>query len=231
MGINEDGFFTEYYKCNQFNIVKLPQGVTHDMGMLVEPFAVGANAAERAGAEQGKNIVIVGAGTIGNCTAQIAVARGANVLITDIKDGRLQYAQDCGNKKLLHTNRVSLAQAIDGAFGSAGADVLIDCCGIPEMLQNMVCCAQNASRIVLVGTYGRDILMNMTHLQRGEIDIISVMQYVRRHYLQVFDLMQRGKLHLEGFIGARFPLSGLQQAFDYLHEPNTDVMKVAIMVQ
>ena len=49
------------------------------MGMLVEPFAVGANAAERAGAEQGKNIVIVGAGTIGNCTAQIAVARGANV--------------------------------------------------------------------------------------------------------------------------------------------------------
>ena len=68
------------------------------MGMLVEPFAVGANAAERAGAEQGKNIVIVGAGTIGNCTAQIAVARGANVLITDIKDGRLQYAQDCGIK-------------------------------------------------------------------------------------------------------------------------------------
>ena len=68
-------------------------------------------------------------------------------------------------------------------------------------------------------------------VQRGEIDIISVMQYVRRHYLQVFDLMQRGKLHLEGFIGARFPLSGLQQAFDYLHEPNTDVMKVAIMVQ
>ena len=180
---------------------------------------------------RGKIIVIVGAGTIGNCTAQIAVARGANVLITDIKDGRLQYAQDCGIKNCCNTNRVSLAQAIDGAFGSAGADVLIDCCGIPEMLQNMVCCAQNASRIVLVGTYGRDILMNMTHLQRGEIDIISVMQYVRRHYLQVFDLMQRGKLHLEGFIGARFPLSGLQQAFDYLHEPNTDVMKVAIMVQ
>ena len=129
MGINEDGFFTEYYKCNQFNIVKLPQGVTHDMGMLVEPFAVGANAAERAGAEQGKNIVIVGAGTIGNCTAQIAVARGANVLITDIKDGRLQYAQDCGIKNCCNTNRVSLAQAIDGAFGSAGADGLIDCCG------------------------------------------------------------------------------------------------------
>lgn len=121
--------------------MKLPQGVTHDMGMLVEPFAVGANAAERAGAEQGKNIVIVGAGTIGNCTAQIAVARGANVLITDIKDGRLQYAQDCGIKNCCNTNRVSLAQAIDGAFGSAGADVLIDCCGIPEMLQNMVCCA------------------------------------------------------------------------------------------
>ena len=50
------------------------------------------------------------------------------------------------------------------------------------------------------------------------------------HYIRIW-FMQRGKLHLEGFIGARFPLSGLQQAFDYLHEPNTDVMKVAIMVQ
>ena len=231
MGINEDGFFTEFYKCKQFNIVKLPRGITCDMGMLVEPFAVGANAAERAGAEHEKNIVVVGAGTIGNCTAQMAMARGANVLITDIKDGRLQYARDCGIKNCCNTNRVSLKQAINMAFGSVGADALIDCCGIPELLQNMAFCAQNASRIVLVGTYERDVLMNMTHLQRGEIDIISVMQYVRRHYLQVLDLMQQGKLHLEGFIGARFPLSDLQQAFAYLHEANTDVMKVAIAVQ
>lgn len=228
MGINEDGFFTEYYKCDESNVVKLPKEMTPDMGMLIEPFAVGANAAERAGASPGKNIVVVGAGTIGNCTAQIAKASGANVLIVDIKDGRLRYAEKCGIQHCTNTLRITLQQAIDNAFGNAGADAMIDCCGVPELLQSMVECAQGASRIILVGTYEREVLMDMIRLQRNEIDIISVMQYVRHHYLRVIDLMLEGKLHLEGFIGKRFSLVELQQAFEYLHGPDIDIMKVAI---
>lgn len=229
MGINEDGFFTEYYLCGQANVVKLPEGLTRDMGMLVEPFAVGCNAAERAGAERGRNIVVLGAGTIGNCTAQIARANGANVLIADIKEARLRYAKECGIQHQANTSEISLKQAVEEAFGAAGADAMIDCCGVPEILQTMVDCAENASRIVLVGTYERPVTMDMIRLQRGEIDIISVMQYVRRHYLRVFDLMAQNALHLDGFIGKRFPLLELQKAFEYLQKPGVDIMKVAVM--
>lgn len=231
LGINADGFFTQYFTCDEFNVIKLPQGITPDMGMLIEPFAVGANAVERAEAEPGKNIVVVGAGTIGNCTAQLARANGANVLIADIKDNRLMYAKECGIQHAVNTLHTPLEQAINEVFGGMGADALIDCCGIPSLLQSLVRCAQNGSRIVLVGTYERDILLDMLHLQRGEIDMISVMQYVRRHYLRVVDLMLHKQLYLKGFIGKRFPLNELQKAFEYLQSPDVDVMKVAIVAK
>lgn len=58
---------------------------------MIEPAAVGAHATSRAGDLTGKNVVVSGAGTIGNLVAQFALARGARrVLITDVSDYRLE---------------------------------------------------------------------------------------------------------------------------------------------
>lgn len=230
MGINTDGFFTEYYKCPANNIVKLPDDFTADMGMLIEPFAVGANAAERAGAKSGKNIVVVGAGTIGNCTAQIAKSMGADVLITDVRDEKLRYAQRCGIGHCANTGATGLKKAIFNAFGAMGADVIIDCCAVPQVFNEIVSCAANASCIVLVGTYEREVAFDAVRVQRAEIDIISVMQYVRRHYLTAIDLMRRGKLHIDGFITARYPLRELNEAFQFIENHPDITLKLAVEI-
>lgn len=227
MGINTDGFFTEYYVCSEFNTVKLPENFTSDKGMLVEPFAVGANAAEKADPVPGKRIVVLGAGTIGNCTAQILKAQGAEVLITDIQEVKLEYAKSCGIHHCVNTRNVPLRQAIGESFGGRGADAIVDCCAVASYFDEVIESASNASRVVLVGTYEANVNFDVTRVQRREIHLFSVMQYVRRHYLTAIELLGNGSIHLDDFICARYKLAELKKGFQYF-DANPGTMKIAV---
>lgn len=229
LGINTDGFFTEYCCVPAFNVVKLPVGFPVEKAMLVEPFAVGANAAERADAAPDTKIVVVGAGTIGNCTAQVATAMGAEVLILDIQEEKLEYAKSCGIAHAASIRDRELYDAIKEAFPD-GADVIIDCCAVNGMFEKILLAAENGSRIVLVGTYEKNIDLDGTILQRREIDIVSVMQYVRRHYLRVIEMLFDGRLHTEGFVGKWQALSDIKQAFDEIVTGKNTSLKTGIIV-
>ena len=64
---------------------------------MIEPISVAVHALRRGGDIEGKNVLVLGAGTIGNLTAQAAKALGAaSVMITDISAYKLQKAKACG---------------------------------------------------------------------------------------------------------------------------------------
>lgn len=67
----------------------------------------------RRGNVKGKKVVVIGAGTIGNLVAQSAKAMGADkVMVTDIKDVKLNYALECGIDYAVNTLNVSLKDAV-----------------------------------------------------------------------------------------------------------------------
>ena len=91
-----NGVAQDYFVTTDDRVVVLPEGMSLDYGAMIEPSAVGAHATSRTDVK-GKNVVVSGAGAIGNLVAQFCMARGANkVLITDISDLRLQKAKECG---------------------------------------------------------------------------------------------------------------------------------------
>ena len=48
---------------------KLPEGVSYEEGAMCEPLSVGIHACRRGKVEPGKNVVILGAGPIGETSA------------------------------------------------------------------------------------------------------------------------------------------------------------------
>ena len=81
--------------------------MTLEQGAMIEPAAVGAHSTNRDSGLKGKNVVVSGAGTIGNLVAQFARARGAaKVLITDISDYRLDIARQCGIEATLNVKTI-----------------------------------------------------------------------------------------------------------------------------
>jgi threonine dehydrogenase-like Zn-dependent dehydrogenase len=86
-GFQAPGVAQDFFVVPEERIIPIPDSMSLDQGALVEPAAVGAHSTGRTTGIKGKNVVVSGAGTIGNLVAQFARARGAaKVLITDISD-------------------------------------------------------------------------------------------------------------------------------------------------
>ena len=126
IGCQTPGAACEYFNVDAALIKKIPEGMSAELAATIEPAAVGVHAVRRAGSVKGMNVVVMGAGTIGNVTAQAAMAEGAkSVLITDFSDYRLELAKNCGIPHAANTGKVTMQDAIKEAFGGEGADILL----------------------------------------------------------------------------------------------------------
>src|SRR3954468_6112607 len=61
----------------EYQVVRLPDGVSHQQGALIEPTAAAAYGVERAGVSPGDRVLVTGAGPIGALAALCARAAGA----------------------------------------------------------------------------------------------------------------------------------------------------------
>ena len=93
-------------------IVALPESFSFEQGALVEPVAVAVHATGRAGNLKGKRVAVLGAGPIGNLVAQVARAKGARVLVTDLSEYRLEIARQCGLEGASNANTGELERRL-----------------------------------------------------------------------------------------------------------------------
>ncbi|MDR1535300.1 MAG: alcohol dehydrogenase catalytic domain-containing protein [Planctomycetota bacterium] len=229
IGILADGLFTEYFLSPAWNVIKLPEGFGIDRGMLVEPTSVGVNSARVARIRPGERAVILGAGIIGNLTAQVCLALGAaDVLVTDIAGEKLEIAERDGIPHCLNTRELGLKDAIGQAFAGNPPDLVFDCAGVPASIHSALEVAANASRVVIVANFKEAVTFEIPSFQRREIAILSVMGTVKESSVEAIELLAKGKVRLDGVISRRFPLSRMGEAYQYVDDNPATVMKVAI---
>ncbi|KAJ2893523.1 hypothetical protein MKZ38_008508 [Zalerion maritima] len=76
---------------------KLPDHISYDAAALLEPLSVAIHAVNRASPTPGSTALVIGAGTVGLLTAAMARQSGcAEVMITDVDEGRVRYATERG---------------------------------------------------------------------------------------------------------------------------------------
>ena len=230
IGILADGLFTEYFLSPEWNVVPLPDTFGVDEGMLIEPTSVAVNSARVGGVKPGERVVVIGAGIIGNLTAQVCRALGAaDILLTDIADAKLAIAKKDGIPHCVNTMQVPLAQAIEDAFGAGNRpDVIFDCAGVPASINSALAAAANASRVVIVANFKEPVTFDIPTFQRREVAILSVMGTVKESTIEAIQLLAAGKIQLEGLISRRFPLDRMMEAYSYIDNNVATVMKVAI---
>jgi L-iditol 2-dehydrogenase len=225
-GIHTDGMAQDYLSMPESVIRKLPSEMSFDVAAFVEPTAVAVGSIRRCGEIKGKNVVVLGAGPIGNLVAQVAVADGANVLITDIADPKLALAKECGIPNVRNTAEVDLKKTIAEVFGDDGADCIIDCAAVTPSLLSALNAARPASKIVIVGNFKKPVEIEIPLIQRQAIDVIGVMMYVRADYEKAISLMNDGKIEVEKITSNSFPIDKFKEAYDFIDENRMDVMKV-----
>ena len=206
-----DGCAQDYFIIDDDRVVKLPEGMSLDYGAMIEPSAVGAHASNRTDVK-GKNVVVSGAGTIGNLVAQFCKARGAKrVLITDVSDLRLAKARECGIADTLNITKRPLKEAAKELFGDEGYQTI-----------------EKGSDIVVVAVFAKDPALSMFHLGEHELRLIGSMMYRHEDYQTAIDYVSRGIVNLEPLVSNRFAFEEYDDAYKYIDTHRETSMKVII---
>ena len=228
IGCQTSGACCEYFNVDASLVKKIPPQLDARLAATIEPAAVGLHAVRRTGGVKGLNVVVMGAGTIGNVTAQAAMAEGAkSVLITDLSDYRLNFAHEkCGIPHTANTGKMSMQEAVREAFGDEGPDIFFECVGIGATLNQAIECSKKGHDIVIVGVYGTTPQVNIAWVQDREFRLIGSLMYVEKDFQDTIDYMAAGKINMKPLISKVFPFDEYDKAYKFIEKNRDTSMKI-----
>jgi L-iditol 2-dehydrogenase len=228
-GFQMPGAAQDYFAVSAAMALKVPDSLGIEEAAMIEPLSVAVHAVRRFGEVSGKKVAVLGAGTIGNLTAQAARALGAeNVLITDVSEYRLQRARAVGLCSAVNPLREDLAAALLHAFGPDRADLILECVGSEQAMTDAVRCARKGSMIVVVGVFPKPALVNLGFVQDRELLIAGSLMYQRTDYEKAIELAASGAINFNELITHRFAFEEYQAAYEAIERAGGECMKVMI---
>lgn len=229
-GFQAPGVAQGLFVTSAAKVVPLPDGFSFEQGAMVEPVAVAVHATSRVGGLGGRNVVVLGAGPIGNLVAQVAQSRGARVLVTDVSAHRLSIASECGIAYTSNAASEGLGDAVRDAFGSEGFQVAFECVGVEATLDAAVEGIEKGGAIVVVGVFGEKPRIDAGLVQDRELSLIGTLMYKREDYMEAVRLIESGAVNTRPLESKHFPFARYADAYHFIDEQRDRCMKVFIDV-
>jgi len=220
------GCLCDYLVMPASSCFVLPDALTMEHGMLLEPLSIGAYAAHLAGSLRDKRVAILGFGPIGISVLLAARAAGAaNVYISDPLAYRQMFALQCGatwsGTPEALTETIQMREPLN-------LDVVFECCGQQAAVDQAVDLLKPGGKLMLIGIPGVDrFSFPMDLLRRHELCI----QNVRRQNHCVEAAMQLTETFqdlVDAMITHRFEPQETQAAFDLVSDYSDGVIKAMI---
>lgn len=228
-GFQAPGVAQDLFVVTEDRIVPFVDSMTFEQGAMIEPAAVGAHSTNRAGDLTGKNVVVSGAGTIGNLVAQFARARGANkVLITDVSDYRLDIARQCGIELTANVKSIAFADAVKNSFGPEGFQVGFEAAGVQSSLDVLMQYVEKGGTVVILGVYSQNPVVNMYYLGEHELNVFGSMMYRHEDYEAAAKMIGEGKIITQPLLTRTFPFEQYVDAYHFIEHQGDRTMKVMI---
>ena len=207
---------------------RLPDHVSFAEGAMVEPFAIGMQAAARARIKPGDVALVTGAGPIGIMCALAALAGGcAKVFVTDLVEEKLNIAAAYDNIEPILIPRDDPSAVLQGATEGWGADVVLECAGAAASIQTALDAVAPAGCVVWVGMPVDPVPVDLVLAQSKEIRMETVFRYANM-YDRAISLIGSGKVDLKPLISKTYPFQDSIAAFDRAVEARPTDVKIQI---
>lgn len=207
---------------------KLPDQVSFGEGAMVEPFAIGMQAALRARIQPGDVAVVTGAGPIGMMVALAALAGGcAKVIVADLAQPKLDIIAKYDGIETVNIREQNLVDAIAAQTDGWGCDVVFECSGAAPAILNVAHLARPGGAVVLVGMPVDPVPVDIVGLQARELRVETVFRYANV-YDRAIALIASGKVDLKPLISATLPFEDSIAGFDRAVEARETDVKLQI---
>jgi threonine dehydrogenase-like Zn-dependent dehydrogenase len=169
IGLTRDGGFAAEVRVPAACCVALPEAVDAELGALVEPLGVGAEAVLAGEVRLGDTVLVMGPGTIGQAIALFARRAGAaRVLISGRADApRFDVCRALGFTELLDVAEAPLAGQVLAATGGRAVDVVLEATGVPATLNEGLAVLKKGGACVVVGIHAGAVTLPLTDFVRN----------------------------------------------------------------
>ncbi len=209
---------------------KLPDTVSFAQGAMVEPFAIGMQAALRARIQPGDVAVVTGAGPIGMMVALAALAGGCSkVIVADLAQPKLDIIGAYEGIETVNIRTTSAVDAVNAATEGWGADVVFECSGAAPAILNIAQLARPGGTVVLVGMPVDPVPVDIVGLQAKELQVETVFRYANV-YDRAIALIASGKVDLTPLISGTIAFEESIAGFDRAVEARETDVKLQILM-
>lgn len=203
---------------------------------LAEPLACAVNSVELADLSLSDDVVIIGAGFMGNLVQKLVALQGPRrLIVADTRPDALERALKLGATHVVNVAQESLPEVVKGLTDGKGADAAFEVVGAQAPLTLLGDVTRMSGKVVIVGYHQgepRQIPLgywNWMAFQilnahfREEATILRGMRIGMR-------LLTSGRLSLEDLVTHRFPLSDIGAAFRTAHEKPEGFVKSTVVM-
>ena len=238
IGSREFGSFAEYVCVPELNAVKFDNNIDFKTAALFEPATIGLHGLRRVDYKGGKNVAILGGGTIGLMTLQWAKIFGAkNAVVFDILDDRLELAKRVGADYGINSGKDGFMDEVMELTGGRGFDYVYETAGNTITMKMAFKLAANKAGVCFIGTPTKELSFTVAeweNINRKEFMLTgSWMSYsapfpgdewkLTEHY------MKTGEFKFDpGYIHEVVPLSRIAEAFEWYKTPGKVKGKILI---
>ncbi|AZO49572.1 MAG: NAD(P)-dependent alcohol dehydrogenase [Mesorhizobium sp.] len=209
---------------------RLPDNVSFAEGAMVEPFAIGMQAAARARIVPGDVAVVVGCGPIGIMIALAALAGGCSkVLISDFSAPKLKIAAQYQGIMPVNIGEQSLVDAVAAATGGWGADIVFEASGNPKAFANLFDIVRPGGAVVLVGLPVEPVSLDVPAAISKEARIETVFRYANI-FDRALQLIASGKVDLKPLITGTYDFLDSIKAFERAAAGKPQDVKLQILL-
>jgi len=175
--VHNTGSYAEYAVYNDGALYPLPEGISLEVGALLEPVSVAVHTIDLANIRPGGTVGILGAGPIGLLIQEVAQVSGAaKVLVSEPVASRREMAKKLGATVVVDPINEDLEAATKEMTNGRGFDTVIDASGKLAVAKQAVFLADNCGTIVWAAMYpnGAEVGVQPHYMYQKELTIRSV---------------------------------------------------------
>ena len=227
-GVHSDGGLAEFILIPIQALFK-SASLDLDALALLEPLSIGAHGIKRAQIKPNELVLIVGAGPIGLGAAAMASLAGAQVIIQDVNQNRLDFAME--NLKIsycINPQKEDALLALKEITHGNMPRVVIDATGNKKAMEHSFQYLSHGGTYVLIGLQLAEISFSHPEFHKREATLMSSRNATREDFQWVADSIEQKLIDPNLFISHRINFEDLASQFPDLINPSMGVIKAMV---
>jgi 2-desacetyl-2-hydroxyethyl bacteriochlorophyllide A dehydrogenase len=223
LGFTRPGGYAELVAVPEGVVHRLPEHVSFDAGVLVEPASVVLRGLEKARPQAGEAVGVIGVGTLGALAiALLRLHAPSRIVAYGVREEELELARALGATEVVLVG--------DGTPAPDELDLVVETAGAAVAVELATQLSRPGGRAVLLGIAGegRALTLPSDLLVGKDMALIGSIAYPASTWSRVVGLITGGVLDLDPIVTHRFAMSDFEEAVRLMDDRRGIVAKIVL---